>query len=193
MWWQRSNVRPESAIEPEAQSGYTCTASDMRALLAERAWLSNPDCVQLDERTESWLADAASWLGSHAADRESLAQLLTLIFHYDAREVLAAPEAHAVLLREGAREVVRALAHEVLAGDAVDSDRFKEIVNTLKEKQGHGARRLFYPIRLALAGRIGEGELDRVIILIDRAASAPGLAPVKANRARILEFCAALD
>jgi len=35
--------------------------------------------------------------------------------------------------------------------------------------------------------------LDRVIVLIDGAAAAPGLAPVKTIRARVLEFCAALD
>lgn len=169
----------------------------MRALLAERGWLAgslpSQPAAQTDDRTESWLADAANWLGSQAADRDSLAQLAGHIFVYDAREVLAAPEAHAVLLRKDAREVVRALANEVLASEAVDSDRFKEIVAALKEKVGHHGRGLFQPIRLALAGRVGEGELDRVIVLIDRAAAAPGLAPVKTIRARVLEFCAALD
>lgn len=169
----------------------------MRALLAERGWLrgagSSEAPVQMDERTESWLADAASWLGAHASDRESLAQLAGHIFVYDAREVLAAPEAHAVLLRKDAREVVRALANEVLTAETVDSDRFKEIVTALKEKVGHRGPTLFHPIRLALAGRVGEGELDRVIVLIDRAAAVLGLAPVKTIRARVLEFCAALD
>jgi nondiscriminating glutamyl-tRNA synthetase len=169
----------------------------MRALLAERGWLRNSHTFEAptltDERTESWLADAANWLGPQAADRESLAQLVGHVFVYDARAVLAAPEAHAVLLRKDAREVVRVLANEVLTAETVDSDRFKEIVTALKEKVGHRGRTLFHTIRLALAGRVGEGELDRVIVLIDRAAGAPGLAPVKTIRARVLEFCAALD
>jgi glutamyl/glutaminyl-tRNA synthetase len=193
MRWRRSNVAPDSGTEPEAQAGFPCTASEMRALLAERAWLRDSYSSQHDERTESWIADAAKWLGPQADDRESLARLVGLIFHYEPSEVLAAPEAHAVLLRKGAREVVRALASEALACETIDSDRFKEIVNALKKKSGHSGRVLFHPIRLALAGQVGEGELDRVIVLIDRAAAAPGLAPVKTIRSRILEFCAALD
>jgi hypothetical protein len=51
---------------------------------------------------------------------------------------------------------------------------------------------LFHPIRLALAGRAGEGELDRVILLLDEAAGAFPLG-VKTARNRILEFCASLD
>jgi len=51
-----------------------------------------------------------------------------------------------------------------------------------------------YPeIRLALAGRAGEGEFDRVILLLDAAAKLPFAAPVKGTRQRMLEFCAALD
>jgi hypothetical protein len=169
----------------------------MRTLLAERGWLRNSYSSelpsQLDDFTELWLTDAANWLGPQAADRESLAQLLGRIFVYDAREVLAAPEAHAVLLRKDARETLRSLASEVLASETIDSERFKGIVTALKEKVGHHGRTLFHTIRLALAGKVGEGELDRVIVLIDRAAAAPGLAPVKTIRARVLEFCAALD
>jgi len=46
---------------------------------------------------------------------------------------------------------------------------------------------------LALAGRAGEGGLDRVILLLGAAAAAPGLAPVKTARERMIEFCAVLD
>jgi len=54
-------------------------------------------------------------------------------------------------------------------------------------------RALFHPIRLALAGRAGEGELDRVILLLDEAASLSFAVPVKTARERILEFCSSLD
>src|SRR5216684_3296790 len=54
-------------------------------------------------------------------------------------------------------------------------------------------RELFHPIRLALAGRAGEGELDRVILLLDEGAGASFAVRVKSARERILEFCSALD
>src|SRR5207249_2405272 len=93
-----------------------------------------------------------------------LAELLGLVFHYDAREILARVDSHAVLSRYGAREVLRELALLLLEGGSVTSDRFKEIVNHLKTKLAIRGRELFHPIRLALAGRAGEGELDRVIL-----------------------------
>jgi glutamyl-tRNA synthetase/nondiscriminating glutamyl-tRNA synthetase len=88
---------------------------------------------------------------------------------------------------------VRRLALLLLEGAALDSERFKEIITALKEGLELRGRELFHPIRLALAGRAGEGELDRVILILDEAASAGFAERVKSARERILEFCAALD
>jgi hypothetical protein len=89
--------------------------------------------------------------------------------------------------------VLRHLALRLLEGGPLTTDRFKEVVNTLKDSLGIRSRELFHPIRLALAGHAGEGELDRVILLLDEAASLSFNVPVKSARERILEFCAALD
>jgi hypothetical protein len=132
-------------------------------------------------------------LGPQVADREALAELLGLVFHYDAREILARVENHAVLSRYAARDVLRQLALLLLDGTALASERFKVIVTALKDGLDIRGRELFHPIRLALAGRAGEGELDRVILLLDDAAAAAFAVPVKSARDRILEFCAALD
>jgi glutamyl/glutaminyl-tRNA synthetase len=114
------------------------------------------------------------------------------VFTYDAAEILRSTEAHAVLARYAAREVVRHLALLLLEPGPFTSDRFKEVVAHLKETLEVRGRDLFHPIRLALTGRAGEGELDRVILLVDEAAALPFDVPVKTVRARILEFCAAL-
>jgi hypothetical protein len=174
------------------------TAEGVAAILREHGWL--PQAVTPE--VEAWLDRAAAYLGPRAAERAAddpagacaaLADLLRLVFHYDAHAILASPEAHGVLLREGAREVLRELAYLILDGGDVDSDRFKEIVAALKGKTGRSSRALFHPLRLALAGRAGEGELDRVILLLDAAARLPFPVPVKGVRQRMLEFCAALD
>jgi nondiscriminating glutamyl-tRNA synthetase len=98
-----------------------------------------------------------------------------------------------VLSRYAARDVLRRLALLLLEGGALDSDRFKAIVTSLKESLDIRGRELFHPIRLALAGRAGEGELDRVILLLDEAAGAGFAVRAKSARERILEFCAGLD
>jgi hypothetical protein len=181
---------PESSTESALPAANLFSAADVAAILHERGWL--PDAEPVPE-IAAWLADAAALLGPHAADRDSLARLLNLIFTYDAQAIHQEPESHVVLARQGAREVVRELAHTVLDGAEIDSDRFKEIVTALKNKLPFRDRRLFHPIRLALAGRAGEGELDRVILLLDRATRLPFRAPVKGTRQRMLEFCAVLE
>ena len=98
-----------------------------------------------------------------------------------------------MLSRYGARDVLRQLGLLLLDGMPLTSDRFKEVVDDLKNRLQLRGRELFHPIRLALAGRAGEGELDRVILLLDEAAILPFAVPVKSARERILEFCAALD
>jgi hypothetical protein len=181
---------PEISSDSTAAIASPFTATDVAAILREGGWL---DDISTDAPLQAWLAEAVALLGPQAADRDALAELLGLIFVYDARAILATSQSHLVLAREGAREVIRELALQILDGPEVDSDRFKAIITALKEKSTHRGRELFYPIRLALAGRAGEGALDRVILLLDGASHFAFRAPVKGTRQRLLEFCAALE
>ncbi len=171
--------------------------SDVEEILRERGWLA-PGIQESATETHAaqvaaWIEHAAALLGPHASDRNALADLLSLVFHYDASASLTTPEAQDVMARAGSREVIRELANLVLDGEAMDSERFRAIVEALKSATRYRSRELFHPIRLALAGRAGEGELDRVILLLDSAAELPFAAPVKRTRQRMLEFCAALE
>ncbi len=163
--------------------------TDVAGILLEHGWLvgeSSPEQV-------AWCEHAALILGVHAADRNALSGLLSLVFHYEAAEILSRVDTHAVLARYAARDVLRQLALLLLDGTPLTSDRFKEIITALKEMLDIRGRELFHPIRLALAGRAGEGELDRVILLLDEAAALSFAVLVKPARQRILEFCASLD
>ena len=176
-----------AAVTANSFTANSFTAPDVAAILHQRGW-----AAELSPEQQTWCWHAAAILGPQVAERAALVELLELVFHYDARELLTRVESHAVLARYAARDVVRQLALLLLGGTALDSERFKEIVTALKEALDLRGRELFYPIRLALAGRAGEGELDRVILLLDEAAAAAFAVPVKSARERILEFCSAL-
>ena len=164
-------------------------ADDVVAILTDHGWLvGQPSPEQV-----VWCGRAAALLGAHAEDRDALSDLLGLVFHYDAREIIGRVESHVVLSRYAARDVLRQVARMLLDGGPLTTERFHEIVDALKEGLELRGRELFHPLRLALAGRAGEGQLDRVILLLDEAASLAIAAPVKSARARILEFCASLD
>jgi len=125
-------------------------------------------------------------------DREALAGLLGLIFHYDSQGILASVESHVVLSRYAARDVLRHLALLLLEGTALDSERFKQIIAALKEGLDIRGRELFIPFGWRLrdepARGVGSGDFA-----LDEAANASFAVRVKPARERILEFCAALD
>jgi nondiscriminating glutamyl-tRNA synthetase len=180
---------PDVPVSTPAVATSPFVAADVVGIVRERGWLT----VGPTPEIEAWCGHAAAILGSHAAERATLAELLGLVFHYDAGEILSRVDCHVVLSRYAARDVLRQVAMLLLDGVPLNSDRFKEIITKLKAEMGIRGRELFQPIRLALAGRTGEGVLDRVILLLDEAATLPFAVPVKSARARILEFCAALD
>ncbi len=186
-----SDLKPINSEAPtsRAERANLFSVEDVIAILQERAWLSGGP----DEKQAAWCAKAAAFLGPQAADRLALADLLRLVFHYDARAILETTEAHVVMSRYAARDVLRQLALLLLDGAELTTDRFSEIIATLKQVLDLRGRELFHPLRLALAGRCGEGELDRVILLLDEAATAGFFAQVKPARERILEFCSVFE
>jgi len=160
-------------------------AADVAEVLRSR------ELVELSAEQTAWCERAAFLLGPQVADRAGLEDLLVLVFEYDATRVLSEIEAHNVMARYAARDVIRMLARLVLDGGACTPERFSEMVTAMNAELDIRGRELFQPLRLALAGRAGEGELDRVILLIDAAAEA-GFA-VKTVRERMVEFCSVME
>jgi hypothetical protein len=168
-------------------------AADVAAILRERGWIATEREIEAGSALEAWCARAAELLGPQVTNGAALGELLSLVFNYNAAASLQQAANQDVLARSGARDVIRELANRVLDGGDLDSDRFKEIVEGIKAAVPYRSREMFHPIRLALTGRAGEGDLDRVILLLDAAAKLDFAAPVKGARERMLEFCAALD
>jgi hypothetical protein len=178
-----SNSGPAPSVEN------SFTANDVAAILREQNWHTG----ELTAEQSAWCEHAATILGPQSPDRTALANLLALIFHYDAKEILSCTDSHATLSRYAARDALRQLASLLIDPVPLTSDRFSEIIDTMKADLDIRGRELFQTVRLSLAGRPGEGDLDRVILLLDEAAAANFATPVKSVRARIIEFCSALD
>ena len=182
---------PNSGEVPvsEAERTNLFSTSDVISILQEKGWLTGGP----NEKQAEWCARAAALLGPQVTERSVLAELLGLVFQYDAKPILQTTEAHVVMSRYAARDVLRQLALLLLDGAELTTDRFREIITHLKESMDLRGRELFHPLRLALAGRSGAGDLDRVILLLEEAAAAGFAAPVKTARERILEFCSAFE
>jgi glutamyl/glutaminyl-tRNA synthetase len=186
-WNEHADAQPtRSAIGSFA-------AHDIARILCDRGWLVPDAASGRDLTLDEWLNRAADLLGPHATRVADLAMLLEPIFAYDAAAALRDPANQDVLTRTGAREVIRELANRILESRDIDSDRFKQIVESMKEALPYRSRAMFHPLRVALTGRVGEGELDRVVLLVDSAAKLKFAVSVKTTRQRMLEFCSALD
>ena len=175
--------------EPGAASENNFSSSDVIEILREHNWHTG----ELSCEQAAWCERAAALLAPQAADRLALENLLALIFHYDASEILAHADSHLVMSRYAARDALRQLALLLLDPVPLTTDRFREVVDTMKSNLDIRGRELFQTLRLSLAGRSGDGDLDRVVLLLDEAAAAQFAAPVKTARDRIIEFCSALD
>jgi hypothetical protein len=178
---------PESAPSTTPENQFS--GADVAAILRERAWQIGEFSVE----QSAWCERAAALLGPQSTDRAALESLLVLVFHYDAKEILARVEAHVAMSRYSAREALRELATQLLDPAPLTPDRFNAVIDAMKAHLDIRGRELFQTLRLSLAGRPGEGDLDRVILLLDQAAAVNFSTPVKSARARIIEFCAALD
>jgi glutamyl/glutaminyl-tRNA synthetase len=178
---------------PAAEDSQRFSGEEVRKILIRRGWLAEGSESLQNEAMKTWLERAATLLGGQADGEQDLEELLRLVFHYEAGEVVGARENQDVLTREGARDVIRELANRALEGGDVDSDRFKEVIDELKRATPWRSRELFQPIRVALAGRAGDGVLDRVILLLDSGSKVEFSTPVKSVRQRMIEFCAAFD
>ena len=89
------------------------TVADVVAILRERGRLAAEPSLEQD----AWCERAALVLGGHASDRAALADLLDLVFQYDAREIISRVESHVVLSRYAARDVLRQVGLLLLDGD----------------------------------------------------------------------------
>jgi hypothetical protein len=163
--------------------------SDVVQILQEHRWHTG----ESTEQQSAWCEHAAAMLGPHAANRAQLESLLALVFHFDAREILAQVDSHVVMSRYAARDALRQLASQLLDPAPLTSERFKEVIENMKANLDIRGRELFQTLRLSLAGRAGEGELDRVVLLLDEASAANFSTPVKTARQRVIEFCSVLD
>jgi Anticodon binding domain len=166
-------------------------AADVAEVLAARGWMAVVSERGSDAARAEWFARAAFLLGPQVVDLAGFADMLGLVFEYDAARMMNDVEAHNVMTRYGARDVIRSLARLVLDGGVCTPERFGEIITAMKAELESRGRELFHPVRLALAGRAGEGGLDRVILLIDPAWEA-GFA-VKTVRERMVEFCSVME
>ena len=112
-----------------------------------------------------------------------------LVFDYKPEHYLKIPESREAMERTGARDVLRAFGQRALAESWLTPERFREVVEVVKQETGFSGRALWQPIRVALTGLPFGPEVDELVLIFERGHELDLPVEVKSCRQRVLEFC----
>jgi len=194
-WLNRHYIKesPPGRIEKLALPYYTRAIGSGLAKQYEGEPLSN----------YPWPPSVVEWFGSitrmlvPSVDRlDQLPGRAALIFHYDAKAALAAPENAEVLAAPHtdavlARFAFKVLEHEAAREGRLTAEQFRKIVNEVKAETGAKGKDLFHPIRIAVTGSHSGPEFDRLISILEEGSHLPLPQHVLSVRERVEAFAKA--
>jgi glutamyl-tRNA synthetase/nondiscriminating glutamyl-tRNA synthetase len=142
--------------------------------LKDGKWLSaqsTPD-VHLDVEKEEWLSRVTELVAPSVDRLDQLPERAALIFNYDAKAALAAPDNAEVLAWPNtdaviARFMVKILEDESAKAGKLTPECFKLLVNEVKAETGAKGKELFHPIRIIITGSHSGPEFDKLIPILE--------------------------
>jgi len=124
-----------------------------------------------DEHTRAWFAKVVALLGPSVDRLDQLPDRARMIFCYDAAAALASPDNAEVLGGPKSKEVLAAFAGLVESDPVpMTPERFKAIMNEVKEKTGAKGKDLFHPVRIVFTGSHSGPEFDKLIPILEEGA-----------------------
>jgi len=145
-----------------------------------------------DDPTRAWFGKVVALLAPSVDKLEQLPQRAALIFHYDAAAALAAPDNAEVLNGPKSKDVLAAFAGLVESDHApMTTERFKAIMNEVKEKTGAKGKELFHPVRIVFTGSHSGPEFDKLIPILEEGSQLDLPQHVLNTQERLAAFCKA--
>jgi nondiscriminating glutamyl-tRNA synthetase len=137
------------------------------------------------DASRAWFEAAIALTQKGASTFAGFVPALEPLFRFAADEILADPEAAAVLAEDGIEAFVEQIVDDLRAnGTPRDEAGYKAFVERLKAASGRKGKALFMPIRVAVTGRAHGPELVALVPLLEAASSIAGLSPVVPPLAR---------
>lgn len=148
---------------------------------------------KLDEPTSGWFAKVVGLLAPAVDRLEQLPHRAQLIFRYDPEHALVHDENPQVLAAATSETVVESFARAVCSNgaDELTPERFKAIMNQVKEKSGAKGKDLFHPVRIILTGSHSGPDFDKLIPILEEGSRLPLPQHVKSVCERVEGFMSA--
>jgi nondiscriminating glutamyl-tRNA synthetase len=125
-----------------------------------------------DSGMEAWFDRMLALLLPSVDRLDQLPARASLIFQYDAKAALAAPDNAEVLAWPNTDAVIARFTAKILEDESAKAaqltpERFKQIVNEVKAETGAKGKELFHPIRLIVTGSHSGPEFDKLIPILE--------------------------
>ena len=163
--------------------------------LKDAKWLSSESIpiIHLEDALQAWLTRVTELLVPSVDRLDQLPARASLIFNYDAKAALAAPDNAEVLAWPNtdavfARFAVKILEDESAKAGNLTSGGFKLLVNQVKAETGVKGKELFHPIRIVITGSHSGPEFDKLVPILEAGSRLTLPKPVLNVRQRVEEF-----
>ncbi len=119
-----------------------------------------------------WLAKVTQLLVPYVDRLEQLPEKAVMIFSYDAKTALAAPDNAEVFTWQSTAAVIARFTVKIMDDDLaregkMSAEQFKKIINEVKAETGAKGKELFHPIRIILTGSHSGPDFDRLVPILE--------------------------
>jgi nondiscriminating glutamyl-tRNA synthetase len=142
--------------------------------LKDAKWLSSQSTpeIQLDDETLSWVSRVTELVAPSVDRLDQLPERAALIFNYDAKAALGAPDNAEVMAWPNADAVLERFMVKILEDESAKAGKltpecFKTLVNEVKAETGAKGKELFHPIRIIITGSHSGPEFDKLIPILE--------------------------
>jgi len=112
----------------------------------------------------------------------------SIFFQHNAATAIAAADNAETLNGATATAVIQAFTDRISNDGALTPERFKAIMNEVKEATGAKGKDLFHPVRVMLIGSHSGPEFDKLLPLLEQGSALPLPVHVKSVHERVAEF-----
>jgi len=144
----------------------------------------------LNEEIGQWFRMLLALLVPYVDKLEQLPQKASIVFHYDAAAATASPDNAETLAGEKTSAVIKAFADRISGEDTITPERFRVIMNEVKDVTGAKGKELFHPVRIMLIGSHSGPEFDKLIPLLEVGSKLVLPVHVKSVCERVSDFVA---
>ncbi len=137
-----------------------------------------------------WFLKLLALLVPYVNKLDELPGKASLVFSFDPSAALAAPDNAEALAGEKTGAVIQAFAGRLNSEATLAPDRFKAIMNEVKETTGVKGKDLFHPVRIMMIGSHSGPEFDKLIPVLEEGSKLPLSVHIKSVRERVAEFMA---